>query len=159
MPFEHEAFPKVSIASMQHELLRLFPLASDPRYEHVPTALVIFDDVAAFDAPLAPFVEDERVDLALSRIEGDQAQRAIDLAVEKDRVTYAAFHARFGSQRFTQQSLEGALAYLTLWGQSALISRRRVYRGFKSMVAISAYSQVPFWNAVGYEGPLLPRSD
>jgi hypothetical protein len=157
LPFEHPAFPRVSEEALFDELNRLFPIASDPGFEALPKALMLFDDCPLFETPPAPFVDDERRDLAQSRVPEAEIDAALEHAERHDREAWRAHSQRFGGARFTTQSLEARRAYFSLWSQSELVTRRRFYRGAKSLVAITAYSTRPFWDAVGYEGPILKR--
>jgi hypothetical protein len=155
LPFEHPAFPRVSEDALFDELNRLFPIERDPSFKTLPTALMLFDDCALFETPLPPFIDDERLDLARSRVPETERDAAIERAERHEREAWRAYAARFGARRFATQSLEAKRAYLTLWSQSELVMRRRFYRGAKALVTITAYSTRPFWDAVGYEGPLL----
>jgi hypothetical protein len=157
LPFEDPAFPRVSEDAIFDELERLFPIATAPAFQALPKALMLFDDCALFETPPPPFLDDERGDLAQSRVPAAEIDAAVERAERHDGDAWRAHAGRFGGARFTAQPLAARRAYLTLWSQSELVTRRRFYRGVKSLVAITAYSTRPFWDAVGYEGPLLKR--
>jgi hypothetical protein len=145
LPFEHPRFPAVLTPSqLEGVLLELFPLGADPELADVPPALMLFDDCPLFDATFPPFVDAQR-----------EAGEDETSAAEHDRVAFAAYRARFGDQRFALQSLSARRAYLVLWSQSGWIARRRIYRGYKALVTISAYSTRAMWETIGYDGPWL----
>jgi hypothetical protein len=145
LPFEHPKFPAALTPSeLERVLLELFPLDDDRELADVPPALMLFDDCRLFDTPFAPFVHEQR--------EHGAAETS---ATEHDRAAFAAYRARFGDQRFALQSLAARRAYLELWSQSGWIARRRVYRGYKALVMISAYSTRALWQTIGYDGPWL----
>lgn len=147
LPFEHPQFPKLTAADLETTLLELFPLDRDPELANVRTAVMLFDDCAAFPAPPAPFLQDQRENT------GDERR-----AVAHDRTAFERYAAAYGTGHFAEQSIAARRAYLALWGQSAIDTRRRIYRGFRAWVLISAYSRRELWQAIGYDGPLLERS-
>ena len=157
LPFEHPAFPPVTVDALFDELEQLFPIESDPAFAALPKALMLFDDCPLFETAPPPFVDDQRVDLAESRVPAAAIDVAVEQAQAYERALWQAYTARFGSARFTAQPLPAQRAYLALYSHSELVARRRFYRGMKALVTITAYSTTPFWKAVGYEGPLLRR--
>jgi hypothetical protein len=158
LPFEHPAFPRgVTPSDIGSQMRTLFRLEDDPDLATLPKALALFDDTAVMPEPPAPFVDDERRDLATSRVPAAEIPRALDAAVSRERSQWQSFERRFGTARFVDHPLEVRRAYFALWSESAFLTRRRFYRGVKALVTISAYSTRPFWQAVGYEGPLLGR--
>ena len=157
LPFEHPRFPAVGREDVEAELRRLFAIDDDPDFATLPRALLLFDDVPAFESPPAPIVDDQVRDLAERGRRGESTGIGIDEALARDRAEWASYESRYGRARFVDQSIEARRAYLSLWSASELLTRRRFYRGAKSLVCITAYSLRPFWEAVGYEGPLLGR--
>jgi hypothetical protein len=155
LPFEHPAFPRVTPDEVLAQMGHLFQVDDDPGLETLPRALMLFDDTSLLGTPPAPIVDDERRDLAMSRVL--DIEGALRLAFAHDGSQAASYAQRFGGAgaSFSDQSLEARRAYLAMWGASAFVTRRRFYRGVKALVGISAYSMKPFWDAVGYEGPLL----
>src|SRR5260370_24152928 len=120
-------------------------------------AVMLFDDARAFGAAPAPFPGDERHDPAQSRLAPGAISPAIDTAVPPDHIAWSAYESRHGRARFVDLPVDSRRAYLSLWSASELVTRRRFYHGAKSLVCVTAYSMRPFWDAVGYEGPLLGR--
>jgi hypothetical protein len=118
---------------------------------------MLFDDVAAFEAPPAPFVADQRMDLRRSRVPNDAIGNAMAQALLRDYEAWKAYTHEYGTARFIAQSMDGARDYLELWAASEMITRRRFYRGVKALTCVTAYSMRLFWDTVGYEGPLLGR--
>jgi hypothetical protein len=157
LPFEHARFPALDATSLEQQLLLLFPIGQEPGLVDVPVALMLFDDCALFEAPLAPFIADERQSLRASHVSSSELDAFLQRAATSDRRVFHCYSRQFGDARFVDQPLGAQRAYLALWAGSELIARRRVYRGWKSLVTISAYSTEPFWHAIGYDGPLLPQ--
>lgn len=152
LPLEHPQFPKLQAAELEATLLELFPIDRDPELATVRSAVMLFDDCAAFPEPPAPFLRDQR--------ENDRSADpavAAQRAVAHDRAAFERYARAHGGEHFAQQSLAARRAYLELWGQSALATRRRMYRGFRAWVLISAYSRRELWQVIGYDGPLLER--
>jgi hypothetical protein len=154
LPFEHPSFPRVSADDLSDRLRELFGIEEDEDFASFPKALMLFEDCPLFETPAAPFVEDERRDLSMSRVAEGDIDRAVVRAKSRERAAWAAHSARFGQPRFLVQSLDARRAYLALWAESEFITCRRFYRGVKALVMITAYSTQPFWDAVGYDGPL-----
>ncbi len=141
LAFDDPDFPALQLGALEDALLAMFPIHEDPELADVRSMFMLFDACRLFDPPPAPFLVD-----------------AVDSgAVEHERRAYAGFADRFGSARFIEQPLPGRRAYLALWGQSALPVRRRIYRGFRGWVLVSAYAQPELWTTIGYDGPLLER--
>jgi hypothetical protein len=157
LPFEHARFPALDAAALEQTLLQLFPIGQEPGLVDVPVALVLFDDCGLFETPLAPFIADERQSLRASHVTSFELDASVQRAAASDRRAFHRYARQFGNARFIDQPVAAQRAYLALWAGSELIARRRVYRGWKSLVTISAYSTEPFWHAIGYDGPLLPQ--
>jgi hypothetical protein len=157
LPFEHPGFPSVSADDIFAEMFRLFRIEEDEDFAALPKGLRLFNDCSLFERPPAPFVDDERRDLALGRMRQADIGVAVACSIGADRAAWSAFRERYGPLVFLEQSLDGRRAYVSLWGASQLIARRRFYRGMKALVNITAYSMPPFWQTVGYEGPVLER--
>jgi hypothetical protein len=155
LPFEHVRFPAIDVLALEAQLLSMFPIDQAPEFADVPVALMLFDDCALFGTPLAPFIADERRSLLANRVASSELPAAIERACDSDRRAFHAYLQRFGDAHFVDQTLEARRAYLVLWSGSELSARRRVYRGWKSLATISAYSTAAFWAAIGYDGPLL----
>jgi hypothetical protein len=158
LPFEHPRFPRVAPEAVHAELRRLFRVDDDPDFAMLPRAVMLFDDAPAFEAAPAPFVDDQMHDLAQSRLAPGAIGPAIDTALARDHIAWSAYESRHGRARFVDLPVDSRRAYLSLWSASELVTRRRFYHGAKSLVCVTAYSMRPFWDAVGYEGPLLGRS-
>jgi hypothetical protein len=157
LPFEHAQFPAVDSHAIEQQLLQLFPIEHDPEFVDVPLALVIFDDCGLFETPLAPMIADERRSLHASKLSSSELAAATERASDADRHAFHEYVRRHGEGRFVTHDINARRAYLMLWAHSALIARRRLYRAWKSLVMISAYSTTPFWQAIGYDGPLLAK--
>jgi hypothetical protein len=157
LPFEHPDFPSISVDEVFAELFRLFRIEDDEDFAALPKGLTLFNDCSLFERPPAPFLDDERRDLALGRMRDADVGAAIACSVRGDQAAWSTFRERYGSLSFLEQALAGRRAYVSLWGASQLITRRRFYRGMKALVNITAYSMPPFWHTVGYEGPLIER--
>jgi hypothetical protein len=157
LPFEHPHFPSVSPDRVFEELRHLFPIDDVEEYATLPRALTLFADCSLFPTLPAPFVDDELRDMAASRVALAETNALLEQKRLRERASYASYLAQFEALSFTDMPLDARRAYLSLWGASEFITRRRFYRGVKSLVTISAYSMAPFWRAVGYEGPLLER--
>jgi hypothetical protein len=123
----------------------------------VPLALVLFDDCGLFETPLAPLIADERRNLLESKLASSEVAAATQRASDADRRAFHDYLRRHGEGRFVTHDITARRAYLALWAQSGLIARRPLYRAWKSLVMISAYSTTPFWQAIGYDGPLLAK--
>jgi hypothetical protein len=155
LPFDHPSFPKVRVETLEAELLQLFPLEDDPELATIPKAMLLLDVCEDFDAPLAPFLDDQRLDLRARHLSDEAIDAAIERAVSSDRSALASYLAQHGDARFVEQNAAAREAYLRLWATSALVARRRIYGGLKAITTITAYSLPAFWSAVGYEGPVL----
>ena len=144
LAFDEPQFPALEQRVFEDALLSMFPLDEDPELAEVRSMLMLFDASELFDPPPAPFLDD--------------LTAADSGAVERESRAWAGFVGQFGRARFVEQSLSGRRAYLQLWGQSSLPLRRKIYRGFRGWVLLSAYAQPALWAAIGYDGPLLGRS-
>lgn len=93
-------------------------------------------------------------------------QRSVDLdellnrKAAFDQTLYADFCRRHDAapQKFTALSVGRRRAYLNLWNRSDFLVRRQFYSSVRALVMIAAYSMDEVWAAIGYQGPLLPRS-
>jgi hypothetical protein len=156
LPFERSDFP-VTPAQVEARLLRLFELEQDARFLALQKTLVFFEQTDLF-ADLAP------VDAELTA--RDARERGLDVAAvvsalrQQDRQLADAFaHARGdGSPNFSALRLVQQREYFDLWRQSGVLVKQQFYASARSLVMISAYSMEEVWAAIGYEGPLLPRT-
>jgi hypothetical protein len=156
LPFERSDFP-VTPAQVEARLLRLFELEQDARFLALQKTLVFFEQTDLF-ADLAP------VDAELTA--RDARERGLDVAAvvsalrQQDRQLADAFaHARGdGSPNFSALRLVQQREYFDLWRQSGFLVKQQFYASARSLVMISAYSMEEVWAAIGYEGPLLPRT-
>src|SRR5690349_2839852 len=96
LPFEDPAFPRVSEDAIFDELERLFPIATDPAWKALPKALMLFDDCALYETAPPPFLDDERADLAQSRVPAAEVDAAVERAELHDRLVWRAHAERFG---------------------------------------------------------------
>ena len=145
LPLEDPRFPQsLTPLELERVLLELFPLDDDPELVDVPASMMLFDDCELFDREFAPLVHDQRSHGA------DEAA-----AAQQDRALFADYAERFGTGRFSLQPLAARRAYLALWSRSGWLARRRIYRGYKALVLISAYSTRALWDSIGYDGPRL----
>ena len=56
---------------------------------------------------------------------------------------------------FAEMSAGHREAYVALWARSAFVTKRRFYRTSKALICMTAYSMDAFWDAIGYDGPLV----
>jgi hypothetical protein len=90
---------------------------------------------------------------------GGDVARVISEIVAADESSFAAFERDHGaSKRFRDLPLDGRRAYLELWRDSASIVKRQFYDSLRSLVMMTTYSMEATWPAIGYAGPLVPRT-
>jgi hypothetical protein len=156
LPFERSDFP-VTPAQVEARLLRLFELERDARFVALQKTLVFFEQIDLF-ADLAP------VDAELTT--RDARERGLDAATlvsdlrRHDRQLADAFaHARDDhAPYFSALQLMRQREYFDLWRRSGFRIKQQFYTSVRSLVMISAYSMEEVWPAIGYDGPLVPRT-
>jgi hypothetical protein len=154
LPFEHPGFP-VTLQQVRRQLLHLFELEADPRYQSLQRTLQFFDDIRLFAGPTV-LTDPPGPDVA-----GGEAERRVSATVghTEDQRLFAAFCAIPGETRFAALPLSRQRGYFDLWRRSHFILKREFYAGARAVVLLTAYSMPPVWSAIGYEGPLAERQD
>jgi hypothetical protein len=138
-------------------LLEMFPVHDDPDLAGLRRGLVVFDDAALFPERLSLLVDAEHEFLAAGERTSEPAiDRAIEAAFARDAEAFARVRLHAATDGFAHMRLVDQRAYLKLWSGSAFVLRRRFYRSAKSVVMFAAYSLPELWQAIGYDGPLLP---
>lgn len=158
LAYDHPDFPAGTQSEVSQRLLSYFPLDSDPQLRPLLTALAIFDRIDLFPTLPPPMRSAERKLIAAEGLVGQAAEEALSAREATDLRAYQAMRPRQAPAHFSACSLAEARAYLLLWGHSAFLMRRRIYRALRSMVLVAAYSLPSHWLAIGYAGPLVPVS-
>ena len=156
LPFERNDFP-VTPAQVEARLLRLFELEQDARFLALQKTLVFFEQTDLF-ANLAPV--DAELTARDARERGLDAAAIVSALRKQDRQLADAF-ARSrgdGATYFSALPLVQQREYFDLWRRSGFLVKQQFYASARSLVMISAYSMEEVWAAIGYEGPLLPRT-
>ena len=139
-------------------LLTLYQLESDPRFLTVQKMLLYFEQTDLFPSAL-PLIEQERL-----AIDAHEHRLDLDALLKRketlDLSQYADFTARDHAVelRFSALTLQRQREYLNLWNRSEFLVRRQFYFSVRALVMIAAYSMDEVWSAIGYDGPVLPRS-
>jgi hypothetical protein len=157
LPCERPDFP-VSAPQAGTRLLTLFQLDTDSRFLAVQKMLLYFEEIDLF--PYAfPLMRDERLAL-------DARERGLDVdallgrkeALERSRYSQFARQELGAERQFSALTLERRRDYLSLWSRSEFLVRRQFYSSARALAMIAAYSMDEVWAAIGYAGPVLPRS-
>lgn len=157
LPSERADFP-VTPSEVATRLLTLYQLESDSRFLSVQKMLLYFEQTDLFPNAL-PLIDRERlaIDAHEHRLDLDallKRKEALDLS------RYGDFAARdqAAELRFSALTLQRQREYLNLWNRSEFLVRRQFYFSVRALVMIAAYSMDEVWTAIGYDGPVLPRS-
>jgi hypothetical protein len=156
LPFERGDFP-VTPAQVEAQFLRLFELEQDARFLALQKTLVFFEQTDLF-ADLAPI--DAELTVRDARERGLDVAAVVSAMRRQDRQLADAFaHARGdGAPHFSALRLAQQREYFDLWRRSGFLIKQQFYASARSLVMISAYSMEGVWTAIGYQGPLLPRT-
>ena len=157
LPLDHPEFPKLGIDAIEKRLISMFPLEKEQRFLGLQRMLALFDHVDLFPILSGPLLfEEEKV----RDLSGDTSALARTLTAADGRAfeAFAHAHAIRGRARFSDLSADAQRAYFDLWRDSASVVKRAFHSGMKSLVMITVYSADAMWPAIGYAGPLLPRS-
>jgi hypothetical protein len=157
VPSEHADFP-VTPSEVATRLLALYQLESDSRFLSVQKMLLYFEQTDLFPNAL-PLIEQERI--AIDALEhGLNLEALLKRKEALDVSRYADFTARnpAAELRFSALTLQRQREYLNLWDRSEFLVRRQFYFSVRALVMIAAYSMDEVWAAIGYDGPVLPRS-
>lgn len=158
LAYDHPDFALGTQAAVAQQLLHYFPIDSDPQFEPLVTALAIFERMDLFGSIPPPMRTAERkLLLAEGRADSDTGSIVAHAEAEDLRAYDALLRTGLG-KRFSEADLKSARAYLSLWGRSAFLMRRRIYRALRSMILVAAYSLPAHWPAIGYDGPILDQS-
>ena len=122
--------------------------------------MTLFDQLQFFSNPPSAVVEQEIGLYAPSGLTEAQAQTWFGqrLSMDVHRFDDWANSTSMKAATFTQLDVTERRAYLDLWCRSALGIRRRVYKTVRALTYATAFSTDALWKAIGYEGPLLPRT-
>ena len=157
LPFERSDFPPTA-SQVSSRLLNLFQLETDARFLAVQKMLLYFEETDLFPY-VQPLMRDERV-------AADAMERGIDTAADVagkealDARLYSEFasHDTGASRRFSELALARRREYLALWQRSDFLMKRQFHASVRALVMIAAYSMDDVWTAIGYAGPMLPRT-
>jgi hypothetical protein len=157
LPCEHTDFP-LSARDAAARVLTLFQLETDSRFAAVQRMLLYFNDTDLFTYGL-PLVAEELI-ATDAREHGVEPNALLARKEASDRSLYAAFVAQDPApvKTFTSLSIERRREYFTLWSRSDFVVRRQFYSSARALGMIAAYSMDDVWPAIGYGGPLLPRT-
>jgi hypothetical protein len=157
LPSERGDFP-VAPSHVATRLLTLYQLETDSRFLTVQKMLLYFEETDLFQNAL-PLIRQERL-----AIDAQEHRLDLDALLERkaalDRTLYVGFaaHDHSTEHRFSALTLPRRREYLNLWNTSEFLVRRQFYFSVRALVMIAAYSMEDLWAAIGYDGPLLPRS-
>jgi hypothetical protein len=156
LPFERSDFP-LTPAQVQGRLLRLFELEQDTRFLALQKTLVFFEQIDLF-ADLAPV--DAELTARDARGRGLDAASLVSGLRRQDRQLADAFAQSLGDSAlsFSALQLMRQREYVELWRRSGFRIKQQFYTSARSLVMISAYSMEEVWPAIGYDGPLVPRT-
>ena len=158
LAYDHPDFASGTQQDVAQRLLHYFPLDSDPQLEPLGAALAIFERMDLFVTLPPPMRSAERTLLITEGCAESDVAAAVAKAEADDLRAYDALRRSGLGKRFSEADLKTARAYLALWGHSAFLMRRRIYRAVRSMILVAAYSLPAHWPAIGYDGPILDRS-
>lgn len=156
LPFERSDFT-VTPAQVETQFLRLFEFEQDPRFLALQKTLVFFEQTDLF-ADLAPI--DAELTVRDARERGLNVAAVVSAMRRQDRQLADAFaHSQGdGASHFSALGLAQQREYFDLWRRSGFLIKQQFYASARSLVMISAYSMEEVWAAIGYQGPLLPRT-
>jgi hypothetical protein len=156
LPFERSDFP-VTPAQVEAQFLRLFELEQDARFLALQKTLVFFEQTDLF-ADLAPI--DAELTVRDARERGLNVAAVVSAMRRHDRQLADAFAQARGdaAPRFSALRLAQQREYFDLWRRSGFLIKQQFYASARALVMISAYSMEGMWTAIGYAGPLLPRT-
>jgi hypothetical protein len=155
LAYDHPDFAPGTQATVAQKLLAYFPINSDPLLTPLIPALAIFERMDLFSTLPPPMRAAERKLLLAEGLSESALDAALAEREAEDLRAYEQQHRAGLGKRFSEADLAMARAYLSLWGDSAFLMRRRIYRAVRSMVLVAAYSLPTHWPAIGYAGPLL----
>jgi hypothetical protein len=158
LAYDHPDFASGTQHAVSERLLDYFPIDREPQLKPLTTALAIFDRIDLFPALPPPMRAAERKLIAAEGLLGSAADAALASREAADLRAYEAVRPPQTPAHFSAADLAAARAYLALWGHSAFLMRRRIYRAVRSMVLVAAYSLPSHWSLIGYDGPLVPPS-
>jgi hypothetical protein len=157
LPSERNEFP-VAPSKVSARLLTLYQLESDPRFLTVQKMLLYFEQTDLFSHAL-PLIDQERV-----AIDAQEHHLDFDALLKRKEALEGSLYADFtahdntSERRFSALTLQRQREYLNLWNRSEFLMRRQFYFSVRALVMIAAYSMDEVWPAIGYDGPVLPRS-
>ncbi|MCU1348008.1 MAG: hypothetical protein JWO56_1038 [Acidobacteria bacterium] len=162
LPFEAAGFPPITPADVERRLVRLFPLEQEQRFLGLQRTIVLFDELDLFPRMSGPLAQEESKARDLVARGGD-VRRVLHDITAADEAAFAVFvreHAAGGrgSLRFRDLPLDARRAYLGLWRDSASIVKRQFFDALRSLVMVTTWSMDATWAAIGYAGPLVPRT-
>lgn len=143
LPFEDPRFPKVDPSSIRARVASSLSAPGDSGL--FEASIMLFDSIASFANPPAPLMVQEQA-----------LYGSPDLARESARFDAWSRGVAKPALTFTGLGLADQRSFLSLWATSALGVRRRLYQTVKTLIVVSAYSMPELWNAIEYEGPLVP---
>jgi len=155
LPFERSDFP-VTPAQVEAQFLRLFE-RTGRAFSSAAEDAVFFEQTDLF-ADLAPI--DAELTVRDARERGLNVAAVVSAMRRQDRQLADAFaHSQGdGASHFSALRLAQQREYFDLWRRSGFLIKQQFYASARSLVMISAYSMEEVWAAIGYEGPLLPRT-
>lgn len=158
LAYDHPAFESGTQAAVQAQLLSYFPIDRDPELAQLATALAVFDRTDLFPTLPPPMRAAERRLLLTEGTPVAEIDAALAGREAADRRAYDVLRGGGLPQHFADARVAQARAYLSLWGRSQFLMRRRIYQAVRSMVLIAAYSLPAHWPAIGYAGPIVGLS-
>lgn len=158
LAYDHPDFAPGTQTAVAEKLLAYFPIDRDPQLTPLITALAIFEQMDLFSTLPPPMRSAERKLLQTEGLDESAIAAALAEREAEDLRAFEPLHRACVGKRFSEADLGLARAYLSLWGDSAFLMRRRIYRAMRSMILVAAYSLPAHWPAIGYAGPLLGLS-
>jgi hypothetical protein len=160
LPFEVAGFPGIRPEDVEERLARLFPIEKESQFLGLQRTIVLFDQIDLFPMFSGPLAQEESKARDLLARGGD-IKRIVREIVDADQRAFAAYARDRGvvrSARFRDLPLDARRSYLALWHDSASIVKRSFYSSLRSLVLVTTYSMDASWPAIGYAGPLVPRT-
>jgi len=155
LPVPSPEFP-LDVETIERRLLHMFPLEEERRFLGFQRTLVYFNRLDLQPHVAAPLLAAERIALDVpARVTESEFRRIVKekIRLESER--------RYGSATITFAGLPARerIEWVNLWLRSEFTVKREFARSARALILTSAYSAEATWPVIGYDGPLLKRTE